>query len=195
MQPFFLLCLAIGGAVLALQIVAGFFGLGDHDFHIGGHDLGVAHHGLGGSDVAEGLQLLSVRSIAAALAVYGASGLALAGWMPAWLAAVAATVPGFLAALGTAYLMRFLVRMESSGSLRLEDAVGATGQVYLTVPAAQQGTGLVQFPLQGRSVELRAITREGEALKTGSSVLVISVDPETETVEVVSTSNIEGLLA
>jgi hypothetical protein len=189
MSSFFLVCLVLGGAVLALQIVAGFFGLGgDHDLHFG-------HHDLGGSDVGEGLQLLSVRSLAAALAVYGASGLWLATFLPPWAAVLGAAVPGFLAALATAYLMRSLVRMESDGSLRLEEAVGATGQVYLTVPGDSTGTGLVQFPLQGRSVELKAVTREKEALKTGASVLVISVDPESETVEVVSTSSIEGLPA
>jgi hypothetical protein len=188
MATFFLLCIAIGGAVLALQIVAGMVGLGDHGFHLGNHDLGSA-------DVSEGLQLLSVRSIAAALAVFGAFGLWMDGWLPGWGAALLALVPGFFAALGTAYLMRALVRMETDGSLRLEEAVGATAKVYLTVPGAEQGSGLVQFPLQGRSVELRAVTREREPLKTGSSVLVISVDTESETVEVVSTSNVEGLLS
>ena len=186
MEAFFLVCIVIGGVVLALQIVAGMIGLGDHGFHFGGHDLGSA-------DVGEGLQLLSVRSIAAALAVFGAFGLWFDGLLPGWTAALLATVPGFFAALGTAYLMRFLVRMETDGSLRLEEAVGATGQVYLTIPGEERGSGLVQFPLQGRSVELRAITREKEPLKTGSSVLVISVDTESETVEVVSTSNVEGL--
>jgi hypothetical protein len=186
MEAFFLVCIVIGGAVLALQIVAGIVGLGDHGLHFG-------HHDLGSADMGEGLQLLSVRSIAAALAVFGAFGLFFDGWLPAWMAALLATVPGFFAALGTAYLMRFLVRMETDGSLRLDEAVGATGQVYLTVPGEEQGAGLVQFPLQGRSVELRAITREKEPLKTGASVLVISVDTETETVEVVSTSNVEGL--
>jgi hypothetical protein len=189
MLAFFLVCLVLGGAVLALQIAAGFLGLG------GDHDLFFGHHDVGGSDVGEGLQLLSVRSIAAALAAYGASGLWLATFMPGWAAVLVAAVPGFLAALGTAYLMGSLTRLESDGSLRLEEAVGATGQVYLTVPADQTGTGLVQFPLQGRSVELKAVTREKEALKTGVSVLVISVDPENETVEVVSTSNVEGLPA
>jgi hypothetical protein len=190
MASFFLVCLVLGGAVLALQIVAGFFGLsGDHELPFFGH------HDLGGSDVGEGLQLLSVRALAAAVAVYGASGLWLDTLLPAWGAAFGALAPAFLAALGTAYLMRAMGRLESSGSLQLEEAVGATGQVYLTVPGEGSGTGLVQFPLQGRSVELRAITREKEPLKTGSSVLVISVDAETETVEVVSTSNIEGLPA
>jgi hypothetical protein len=38
-----------------------------------------------------------------------------------------------------------------------------------------------------------AFLGQKEPLKTGASVLVISVDTESETVEVVSTSNVEGL--
>jgi hypothetical protein len=86
-----------------------------------------------------------------------------------------------------------MFRAESSGNLRLESAGGQLGTVYLPVPGANTGTGLVQFTLQGRTVELRAYTREPDALATGSAVLVISVDPETETAEVISTTNIEGL--
>jgi hypothetical protein len=71
------------------------------------------------------------------------------------------------------------------GNLRLENAAGQIGTIYLPVPGANAGTGLVQFPLQGRTVELRAFTREQDTLNTGSAVLVISVDPETETAEVI----------
>jgi hypothetical protein len=187
MQSLFLVCLAVGGIALALQIVLALVGVGEDALHLGQLDVG-------GSGVHDGLDLLSVRSLAAALAVFGAAGLWLNGWMPGWLAAGAATLPAFLAAAGTAYLMRVMIGMESDGSLRLEEAVGATGQVYLTIPPEQGGTGLVHFPLQGRSVEIRAVTREKDALPTGASVLVISVDAETETVEVVATSNVEGLL-
>ena len=186
METFFLACIGIGVGVLALQILAGLVGFGDHHLHLGHTDVGAAVAG-------EGLQLLSVRSIAAALAVFGAFGLWLDGFLPGWMAAGSALVPAFLAALGTALVMRFLVRMETDGSLRLEEAVGATGRVYLTIPGAEQATGLVHIPVQGRSIELRAITREKEPLKTGASVLVISVDTESETVEVVSTHNVEGL--
>jgi hypothetical protein len=187
MQSLFLVCLVIGGVALALQIVLALVGVGENALHLG-------HGEVGGSGVHDGLDLLSVRALAAALAVFGAAGLWLSGWMPGWVAAGAATLPALLAAVGTAYLMRVMIGMESDGSLRLEGAVGATGQVYLTIPPEQGGTGLVQFPLQGRSIEIRAVTREKAPLPTGSSVLVISVDADTETVEVISTSNVEGLL-
>jgi flotillin len=57
-------------------------------------------------------------------------GLWLQTLVPGWLAAAVATVPAFGAAALTAWLMRLMLRAESSGSLRLAGAVGATGIVY-----------------------------------------------------------------
>jgi membrane protein implicated in regulation of membrane protease activity len=183
MDTLFLLCIGVGLVALVLQIALAFLGL-DHD---------ASHVHVGGDGLEGGLDLLSVRSLAAASAVFGTVGLWLSGPLPAWVAALLALPAAGLAAAATARLTGFMVGMQSDGSLRLEGAVGATGEVYLTVPAVGEGTGLVQFPLQGRSVEMRALTREGEALPTGSTVMVISVDTETETVEVVSISSIQGL--
>lgn len=188
MQTVFLLCIGVGGVVLLAQVVLDMVGAG-----LDVPELDLPDPDLGGSDLSTGLELLSVRSLAAGMAVFGAFGLWLDGFLFGPIAAGLALLPGFGAVAATAWLTRFMLRAESSGSLRLEDAVGALGTVYLPVPGAASGTGLVQFPLQGRTVELRARTPEEAALPSGAKVLVISVDTENETVEVVSTSNIEGL--
>lgn len=180
MATVFVFCLAVGGLVLVGQILLSFTGLGGETAEDAGPASGA-------------LNLLSVRAVSAAAMVFGATGLTLTPVLPGWLAALAALVPAGAAAVGTAWLTRLMYRMESRGNLRLDDAVGRIGTVYLTVPGNNTGRGLVQFPLQGRTVELSAYTREGDTLATGSAVLVISVDPENETAEVISTTNIEGL--
>lgn len=187
MHTVFIVCLLTGGVVLALQVVLGIFGIDDSFTDA---DVALA---TGESPMVSGAELLSVRSIAAAAAVFGATGLALDPHMPPLLAAVPSVVAGFAAAALNAYLTRLMLRAQSDGSLQLANAVGATGTVYLPVPGGEAGTGLVQFTLQGRTVELRATTREPAGLATGVPVLVIAVDPERETVEVVSTSSIEAL--
>ena len=189
MQTLFLLSVALGGLVLVAQVVFDLLG-----FHADVPELDVPDtDGVGSSGLDAGLDLFSVRSISAALAVFGAAGLWLDSFLPSILAAPLALVPGLGAAVLTAWLTRLMLRAESSGSLRLDGAVGATGTVYLAVPAGGDGTGLVQFPLQGRTVELKARTRGAEALPPGAEILVVSVDPESETVDVVSTTTIEGL--
>lgn len=188
MQIFFLSCVVLGGVVLAAQTLLGLLGLDnvapDLDFDAE----------IGGSGVADGLDLLSVRSLAAGVAFYGVGGLIAlgAGWLP-FIAAGAAVVPGALAMFGTAYLSRQLLRLESDGSIRLENAIGAAGTVYLTIPAAGDGQGRIQLPLQGRIVELRAITRESQSIPTGAPIVVVDVI-DGETVEVLPTPTVGGLL-
>lgn len=183
MQTVFLFLMGIGGLVLVVQIVLSMLGLADEM-----PDL------VDDADSVEGgLNLLSVRALAAGAVFFGAAGLVFGRTMPGWLAGILAVPPGLAAAAGTAWLTRLMFRAETKGNLRLEEAGGQLGTVYLPVPGANNGTGLVQFALQGRTVELRAFTRQADTLATGSAVLVISVDPETETAEVVSTTNIEGL--
>jgi hypothetical protein len=186
MHTVFVFCMGLGAVVLVGQIFLTLFGLA-----------GEAPELVADVDGASGaLNLLSVRALAAGTTVFGATGLvamgALPGWMQ-WLAAPMAIVPAFGAAYVTAYLTRLMYRAETRGNLQLDGAVGQLGTVYLRIPAAQGGTGIVQFTLQGRTIELPAQTREADELATGSAVLVISVDPETETAEVISSTSIEGL--
>jgi hypothetical protein len=183
MNTVFVFCMVAGGIVLVAQIVLALVGLGGDV-----PDVVDDVDGAGGA-----LNLLSIRALSAGAVLFGATGITLSRVLPGWLAAVLALIPAVAAATLTAYLTRLMYRAESRGNLRLEGAVGQLGTVYLKVPGGNSGTGLVQFALQGRTVELRAYTRESDTLATGSSVLVISVDTETETAEVISTTNIEGL--
>jgi hypothetical protein len=183
MHTVFMFCMGAGALVLMAQIALSLIGLA-----------GDAPDVIDDVDGASGaLNLLSVRALAAGAVFYGAAGLVLSRVVPAWLAGGAALVPAVAAAAGTAWLTRLMFRAESSGNLLLDGAAGQLGTVYLPVPGANAGTGLVQFTLQGRTVELRAFTREPAALATGSAVLVVSVDAETETAEVISTNSIEEL--
>ncbi|HSJ26197.1 MAG TPA: hypothetical protein VK929_16075 [Longimicrobiales bacterium] len=186
MESVFVWCMGLGAVVLAGQIVLTLVGFGE-----GGPDLVDDVDGASGA-----LNLLSVRSLSAGAVVFGAAGLLLLGRLPgalAWSAGLLALGPAVGAAWITAYLTRLMHRAETSGNLRLDGAVGQIGTVYLRVPPAGEGTGIVQFTLQGRTVELSARTNDAEALATGANVLVISVDPEDGTADVIATTNIEGL--
>ena len=160
--------------------------------------LDVASHDghVGVAETEAGLNLFSVRALSAGVAAYGATGLAFVAWMPSWVAAVLAVVPAYAVATGTAWLIRQMLRMQTSGTLRLQGAVGREATVYLTVPAARSGDeyGLIHLVLQGRTVELRAVTREAEALPSGSDVVVLSVSEDGETAEVVRASTFEDMI-
>lgn len=165
MNTFFVTCALTGTAILLLQLVLGIAGMThDADVH-SGHD---ALHG--------GLDLLSVRALSAGLAAFGVGGML---GMRTPLGPVAGlaigSVLGAAAALSVAWVMRSMLRLESDGSVMLENAIGSTAQVYLGIPAARGGTGKVLVLVQGRTLELSAVTAYDAPLPTGVNVVIIDV--------------------
>ena len=73
-----------------------------------------------------------------------------------------------------AVLMRTLVRLQSSGTLNIQNAVGVTGRVYLTIPERGSGMGKITIEVQGRSREILATT-DGDALASGTPATVVEV--------------------
>ena len=64
--------------------------------------------------------------------------------------------------------------LQSSGTLDTKQAIGSTGQVYLTIP--DKGIGKVTISFQNRLREFDATSFEGEELKTGQPIKVVRVD-------------------
>jgi membrane protein implicated in regulation of membrane protease activity len=71
-------------------------------------------------------------------------------------------------------LMRLLSRLGEDPTQTAENAIGKTGQVYLTIPANRSGKGKVSVSLGGSVQEFDALT-DGDALATGASVEVLEV--------------------
>lgn len=192
MHTLFVVCAALGGAILVLQFILGLLGVehgaGGHDF---GHDVG---HDLHGSHAHEGFNLLSVRALSAGVAFFGIGGLILeAAGIPLWLAVVAAFAGGFAAAAAVAFLMRAMLRLEDDGTVVLEHALGQPGTVYVPIPAGREGRGKVLLTVQSRTVEIQAVTPDAAALPTGTPVTVVGI-VSPDTVEVVVTPTVGELL-
>ena len=113
MSTIFWVCALAGGGFILLQSLMGLMGLDDHSPNdIGGH-----------ADVhaSDGLNLLSLRAIAAGMTFFGLTGLAALEWgFPRLLALPAAVVVGVAVAVGVAVVMRGMRRMESDGAVRVE---------------------------------------------------------------------------
>ncbi len=174
MQTFFVTCAILGGAILVAQLVLGLLGvIGDAD-HDGHHDA-----------TSEGLNLLSVRALSAGAGFFGIGGMVGMSTGFGLLAAIPMALGlGLAAMIGTAIVTRWMLRMESDGSVSIHGAVGSTGTVYLAIPGDRQGTGKVLLTLQNRTVEYQAVTSKGP-LPTGASILVVDVVGP-DTVDVVS---------
>lgn len=183
MAALFLGCAVLGSLILVAQIVMALFGVG------GDSDVDP-----GGSDASAALELLSVRALAAGTAGFGLGGLTALTWgLPTILALAFALLPAAIALAGTAWLTRQMMRLESDGSFQMENAIGAPGTVRLSVPPSNGGYGKVQILVQGRTLELRAMTRDAQPLSTGTEVYVVGIGDE-DTVEIVPQSLLREVL-
>jgi len=196
MTGVFLVCAAVGGTVLAFQLLMTLIGLGgdafdidmpdemdvDMDFDVNGDlDSGVHH----GSSWLFGV--ISFRTVVAALTFFGLAGLATesagASKPTVILVAIAA---GLGAMYGVYWLMLSLYRLRAEGTAKIHRAVGRHATVYLRVPGHEEGTGKIQVNLQNRTMEYLAMTT-GDELPTGAKVVVSDViTPNTVAVEPVS---------
>ncbi len=127
-------------------------------------------------DVDSGFALFSVRGVVSTLAVMGWSAVALLETLPELPALLISVVLGALTLVGTAYLMHAVAKLQSSGNINVENAIGKVAEVYIPIPAAGKGTGKVTMTLQEKYGEYTALTTHDEKLTTGQFVRVVSVD-------------------
>ena len=71
------------------------------------------------------------------------------------VASVVAALCGAAAMTLMAYAMRLAMRLQSDGTVRPQNAIGASGVVYLTVPPHRKGHGKVSVLVQERSCRAR----------------------------------------
>lgn len=178
-QTLYTICAIGGGSLVVLQLVLQVFGLHggdtDGDLHVDGAD------GAGAADGADGhgdafFGVLSFKALTAFMGIFGLAGLAMlerSGSLGLRVAVAAGA--GFLGMLLVGWMMRGIAKLNASGSVELKNAVGKTATVYLTIPGFQEGRGKVTIEIQGRSLELYAISAAGE-IKTGRRVSVLSVE-------------------
>ncbi|HEX3007833.1 MAG TPA: NfeD family protein [Bacteroidales bacterium] len=69
------------------------------------------------------------------------------------------------------FVMQALHKMSEDNTFRLNNAVGKTASVYITIPADKKGTGKVQVSVNGTIHEIDAIT-EHEKIESGTMVRI-----------------------
>lgn len=155
----------ISSLMLLVQLVLGLIGA-DH----GMADLDV------GADHSSGLGIFSLQTIATFFVGFGWVGVIWLnrGYGLIWAVLCGLIVGGALM-IATIALLRWLLRLQESGTLDYENAVGAVGTVYCPVPPRRGNGGQVEVVIQGRTVFADAITEAAEVIKTGAKVRVTSL--------------------
>lgn len=198
MEKVYWVCAVVGGTVMIVQFLLTLLGLGDHGDHDvgGGHDFGGGDHGAGGHDAGHGTNwffaVLSIRTIVAGLTFFGLTGMALqqAGSMDETSIAACALAAGAAAVMVVYWSLRWLSNLNADGTTYIDQTVGATGTVYLSIPGEKAGAGKVHVTVGNRRVEYKAMTPYAN-LPTGTPIVVLGVI-DSGTVEVASLESVEA---
>ncbi len=123
-----------------------------------------------------GLGLLSTRAISSFLMGFGWAGvICYEQEVNDGLSIVIATIGGSIWLWIILKLMQFLFSLKHDGTVRFENAVGSTAQVYIPIPAKLQGNGQVQLTVQGRFRVVDAVTRHTDQLDRRLRVRVTEI--------------------
>lgn len=193
LEKVFYYCAVPATLVLTIQTILSIFGIGHGDADVdfdGSYDvdadvdshIDVISEHAGDSvstDVAESassLKFFSVRGIVAFFSLFGWVGVILSGkGINTFLVFFIATLCGMLGMLFIASMFYMVSKMQRNGNVNIKNAIGHTGQVYLTIPAKQSGKGKIQITIQERYTEVNAMTNSLKPLATGTMVRVVGV--------------------
>jgi len=166
-QVFWVIAL-IGSGLFLVMIIATFVGGGgDVDFDADG-DFDAVDGG--------GFSFFTIKNLIAFFTIFGWSGIAaLENDLSRTMVIVVATIAGLIMMFIMAGLFYLINKLHDSGTLEIKNAIGAIGEVYLTIGGARSSIGKVNVRIQGALRELEALTDDEEGLKTGSVVEVIEV--------------------
>jgi membrane protein implicated in regulation of membrane protease activity len=172
-QQFFYGIGIAAGLVTLIMVVLGLFGLGGHDV-----DATVADH-------FEGSSLLSVKPLTGFFLGFGwAGGIALDAGLSLPMASLVAIGSGGALMLLIAWMIHVIYSMRSDGTRRINDAIGAIGTVYVTLPASRAAGGQISVTVSGRLETIPALNAALRPIPSGEKVKVVGViDTNTVLVE------------
>jgi membrane protein implicated in regulation of membrane protease activity len=159
----------IGSIVLAIVFILTFMG-GDADADIDADTEFEMHDG----DV--GFQFFSFKNIVAFVTIFGWSGLScIKGGLSTGMTLFISTIAGLLMMIITGYMFYFVHKLAENGKMRIENAIGQVGEVYIPIGANRSKLGKVHLTVQGTLRELNALTDNQEELGSGTVIKVIEI--------------------
>ena len=157
--------------IFLIQLVMTFIG-GDVDHDMDGDfdgDVGDLDHDIG-------FHFITFKNMIAFFTLFAWSGLAsIEGGLGTVFTIIVSTVSGIIMMVIMASLFYYISKLSHSGTMDTQNAVGQTGDVYLTIPSKKSGLGKVQVNVQGQLRTLDAMTEDIEDIKSNSIVEVVEI--------------------
>lgn len=127
-------------------------------------------------DGGAGFQFFTFKNLVGFFMIFAWSGLAcINGGFSEVATIIVSIICGLLMMVAMASVFYFMSKLVEDGTMRLNNAIGRTGEVYLPIQAKNGGFGKVQMNIQGSIHEIQAVTDDEEDLVVGTIVKVVSV--------------------
>lgn len=161
---------AIAGSIVLIVLMVMTFVGGDIEDASGDVDADID------ADGGINFQFLSFKNLMGFFTIFGWSGIScIENGLSTGMTIVISVICGLLMMLLMASLFYYLSKLQSSGTLNLQNALNQIGEVYLTIGANRSSIGKVSINVQGTLRELQALTDEDMDLKQGNVVKVKEV--------------------
>lgn len=160
----------IGSIFFLVMLISTFIGGDvDMDSDIGGAEVSFDIDG-------GGFHFFTIKNLIAFFTIFGWSGIAaIEADLSKGMVVLVAMASGLIMMLIMATLFFLISKLNDSGTLVTKNAIGAIGDVYLTVGNKRSRIGKVNVRIQGSLREMEALTDEKEDLKQGTVVKVKDV--------------------
>ena len=160
---------ALISGVLFVVVLVGTF-LGGTDVEMDSVDVEIeSDHGIG-------FQFLTFKNMVGFFTIFAWSGLAsIHSGNSNMLTIIISLVCGAAMMFLMAWLFMFLNKQSESGTLRINNAIGQVGEVYITIGKERSTIGKIHVKVQGSLRELEAITDETADLVQGNVIKVLEV--------------------
>lgn len=174
LQKTYLMFAVISSVLLIFRVFLQIIGIGDTDvdadFDIADGDVPDV-----GATGGASLHLFSIQGLSGFFLMFGLVGLTLskeAGWHDVF-SSFGGFVAGVIMMVIIAKLTTFMMGLQSSGNVKITNAIGQEGTVYLRIPANEAGK--VQVTVQERLRIYEAVSENKEEIPTGDHVEVVGI--------------------
>ncbi|KJD31292.1 hypothetical protein PK35_15790 [Tamlana nanhaiensis] len=167
-SQFYWLIALIGSLVFVIVVILAFAGGDSDDFS----DIDTEIE----ADTGIGFQFITFKNLVGFFTIFGWSGIAcLEANLPLPMVFVISFASGLLMMTIMASMFYFMKKLTDSGTLNYKNAIGAIGEVYLTIGENRSKMGKVSVRVQGSLRELDALTDNFEPLPSGTIIKVVDV--------------------
>ena len=159
----------LGSSIFVVIFALTFIGVGDTDMEADISDINADDGGVG-------FQFFTFKNVIAFFTIFGWTGIVcIDNQMSSTATIIISIIAGLMMMVLTSLLFYWMGKMAESGTLRIKNAIGVVGEVYLPIGANRSEIGKIQIKVQGSLRELEAITDANEELKTNTLIKVLKV--------------------